>query len=321
MTVFYANNQKIDFKNRTQLCGILNVTPDSFSDGGKYTTVEAAVAQARKLIADGAFMLDIGGESTRPGSEYVDIQEEINRVVPVIRAIREFSDIPISIDTWKSEVAKAAIEAGANIVNDITGFLGDDNMARVVSQTDAGVILMFNPVIARPNHDSSKIFPSFCHNEPFTQEEYAYFETLDIVSLMTVYLKKSIEKAQEHGIVTNRLMLDPGIGFGLTKRENVVLLQHLTDLHELGFPIFLGVSRKRFIMTILEESGFNVDIQTDKGYANRDIASAHLSAIATLKGVELLRVHDVETHRMAVRITTALMRADEEDDKHLKAYV
>ena len=134
---------------RTLLCGILNVTPDSFSDGGKYTSVDAAVQQARKLIQEGAQILDIGGESTRPGSHYVEIQEEIDRVVPVIEAIRQESDVLISVDTWKSQVAAAALEAGADIVNDITGFLGDPKMAAVVAEHEASAVLMFNPVMAR----------------------------------------------------------------------------------------------------------------------------------------------------------------------------
>ena len=158
-------------KDRTLLCGILNVTPDSFSDGGRYQTVERALEQARKLIAEGARMLDIGGESTRPGSHFVEIQEEIQRVVPVIEAIRAESDILISVDTWKSEVARAALEAGADLVNDITGLLGDPQMARVIAEAGAGAILMFNPVMARPHHPSSMIFPTFGF-EPFHRRSW-----------------------------------------------------------------------------------------------------------------------------------------------------
>ena len=145
----------------TLLCGILNVTPDSFSDGGKYTSVDAALQQVRKLIQEGAQILDIGGESTRPGSHYVEIQEEIDRVVPVIKAIRKESDVLISVDTWKSQVAATALEAGADIVNDITGFLGDPKMTAVVAEHEASAVLMFNPVMARPHHPSSIIFPLY----------------------------------------------------------------------------------------------------------------------------------------------------------------
>lgn len=158
----------------TLLCGILNVTPDSFSDGGKYTSVDAALQQARKLIQEGAQILDIGGESTRPrtGSHYVEIQEEIDRVVPVIKAIRKESDVLISVDTWKSQVAVAALEAGADIVNDITGFLGDPKMATVVEEHEASAVLMFNPVMARPDHPSSTIFQLLVLNQLLQKQSF-----------------------------------------------------------------------------------------------------------------------------------------------------
>ena len=146
---------------KTAICGIINVTPDSFSDGGQFFALEQALQQARKLIVEGASMLDIGGESTRPGGSYVEIEEEIQRVVPVIKAIRKESDVLISIDTWKSQVAEAALAAGANLVNDITGLMGDEKMAHVVAKAGAKVVIMFNPVMARPQHPSSLIFPHF----------------------------------------------------------------------------------------------------------------------------------------------------------------
>ena len=146
---------------KTAICGIINVTPDSFSDGGQFYAIEEALKQARKLIAEGATILDIGGESTRPGSSYVEIEEEIQRVVPVIQAIRQESDVLISIDTWKSQVAEAALKAGAHIVNDITGLMGDEKMAEVVAKAGAQVVIMFNPVMVRPQHPSSLIFPHF----------------------------------------------------------------------------------------------------------------------------------------------------------------
>ena len=151
--------EKRDNHTKTAICGIINVTPDSFSDGGKFFAVEEALKQARKLIAEGATILDIGGESTRPGSSYVEIEEEIQRVVPVIKSIRQESDVRISVDTWKSQVAEAALRAGAHIVNDITGLMGDEKMAEVVARAGAQVVIMFNPVMARPQHPSSLIFP------------------------------------------------------------------------------------------------------------------------------------------------------------------
>lgn len=317
--VFKYGNKEIISGERTILCGIINVTPDSFSDGGKYFGVENAVKRAKELIEEGATMLDIGGESTRPGSTYVDIQEEIDRVVPVIKEIKKFTDIPISIDTWKAEVAKAAIEAGADIVNDITGFLGDPKMAEVVGKTNAGAIIMFNPVIARPNHDGSKIFPKFGEN-PFTEDEIKIFENMEIVELMEKYFEKSLLLATENGISKERIMLDPGIGFGLTKRENLVLIKRIDRIREMGYLTFLGVSRKRFISNILEENGFNVNPETEDGLENRDDASAKLTAIASFRGVEVVRVHTIRKHLMATEIADAVRLADRMEDINFKAY-
>ena len=307
-------------KERTLLCGILNVTPDSFSDGGRYQTVERALEQARKLIAEGARMLDIGGESTRPGSHFVEIQEEIQRVVPVIEAIRAESDILISVDTWKSEVARAAIEAGADLVNDITGLLGDSQMARVIAEARAGAILMFNPVMARPHHPSSVIFPTFGFEPAFSSEELERFDQLSILECMWTFFAKSLQKAEAAGLSQDQLFLDPGIGFGLTKRENLQLLQDLKTIHAKGFPIFLGVSRKRFVVNILEEVEFETNPETKEGFYNRDLASSHLTSIAASQGVEIVRVHDVPLHKMAVAIGNSIHQADQAQDLHLKQY-
>jgi len=307
-------------KERTLLCGILNVTPDSFSDGGRYQTVERALEQARKLIAEGARMLDIGGESTRPGSHFVEIQEEIQRVVPVIEAIRAESDILISVDTWKSEVARAAIEVGADLVNDITGLLGDSQMARVIAEARAGAILMFNPVMARPHHPSSVIFPTFGFEPAFSSEELERFDQLSIPECMWTFFAKSLQKAEAAGLSQDQLFLDPGIGFGLTKRENLQLLQDLKTIHAKGYPIFLGVSRKRFVVNILEEEGFETNPETKEGFYNRDLASSHLTSIASSQGVEIVRVHDVPLHKMAVAIGNSIHQADQAQDLHLKQY-
>ena len=307
-------------KERTLLCGILNVTPDSFSDGGRYQTVERALEQARKLIAEGARMLDIGGESTRPGSHFVEIQEEIQRVVPVIEAIRAESDILISVDTWKSEVARAAIEAGADLVNDITGLLGDSQMARVIAEARAGAILMFNPVMARPHQPSSVIFPTFGFEPAFSSEELERFDQLSIPECMWTFFAKSLQKAEAAGLSQDQLFLDPGIGFGLTKRENLQLLQDLKTIHAKGFPIFLGVSRKRFVVNILEEVEFETNPETKEGFYNRDLASSHLTSIAASQGVEIVRVHDIPLHKMAVAIGNSIHQADQAQGLHLKQY-
>ena len=306
---------------KTAICGIINVTPDSFSDGGQFFAIEEALKQARKLIAEGATILDIGGESTRPGrSSYVEIEEEIQRVVPVIKAIRQESDVLISVDTWKSQVAEATLKAGAHIVNDITGLMGDEKMAEVVAKAGAQVVIMFNPVMARPQHPSSLIFPHFGFGETFTKEDLAEFEQLSVEELMSAFLDRALARAKEAGIAKENIMLDPGIGFGLTKKENLILLRDLDKLHGMGYPIFLGVSRKRFVINILEENGFEVNPDTEVGFRNRDIASAHVTSIAARQGVEVVRVHDVASHKMAVEIASAVRLADDAENLDLKQY-
>lgn len=307
---------------KTAICGIINVTPDSFSDGGQFFALDQALQQARKLIAEGASMLDIGGESTRPGSSYVEIEieEEIQRVVPVIKAICEESDVLISIDTWKSQVAEAALAAGANLVNDITGLMGDEKMADVVAKAGAKVVIMFNPVMARPQHPSSLIFPHFGFGQAFTEEELADFEKMPIEDLMEAFFERALARANQAGIARENILLDSGIGFGLTKKENLLLLRDLDKLHQQGYPIFLGVSRKRFVINILEENGFEVNPETEVGFRNRDTASAHVTSIAARQGVEVVRVHDVASHRMAVEIASAIRLADDAENLDLKQY-
>ena len=305
---------------KTAICGIINVTPDSFSDGGQFFAVDQALQQARKLIAEGASMLDIGGESTRPGSSYVEIEEEIQRVLPVIKAIRKESDVLISIDTWKSQVAEAALAAGANLVNDITGLMGDEKMAQVVAKAGAQVVIMFNPVMARPQHPSSQIFPRFGFGQAFTEKELADFEKLSIEELLKAFFDRALVRAEKAGIAEDKIMLDPGIGFGLTKKENLLLLRDLDKLHQEGYPIFLGVSRKRFVINILEENGFEVNPETELGFRNRDTASAHVTSIAARQGVEVVRVHDVASHKMAIEIASAIRLADEAENLDLKQY-
>ena len=314
------NVEKRENLTKTAICGIINVTPDSFSDGGQFFAIEEALKQARKLIAEGATILDIGGESTRPGSSYVEIEEEIQRVVPVIQAIRQESDVLISVDTWKSQVAEAALKAGAHIVNDITGLMGDEKMAEVVAKAGAQVVIMFNPVMARPQHPSSLIFPHFGFGEPFTKEDLADFEQLSVEELMTAFFDRALARAEKTGISKGNIMLDPGIGFGLTKKENLILLRDLGKLHKMGYPIFLGVSRKRFVINILEENGFEVNPDIEEGFRNRDIASAHVTSIAARQGVEVVRVHDVASHKMAVEIASAIRLADDAENLDLKQY-
>ncbi len=318
---FHLGKHQFDPGDPTRICAIVNVTPDSFSDGGKWDSTEKAVKHGLDLVNAGVDMLDIGGESTRPGSHYVEIEEEIQRVVPVIRALREKTDCLISVDTWKAPVAKAALEAGADIINDITGLIGDPEMAGVIAEKEAGLIAMFNPVVIRPDHPNSKKFPSFGKGEAFSEEEKAQAaKEKDILVLLHQYLERSLELAKKAGIPDRHILLDPGIGFGLSKRDNLRLIQHVTDLHEMGYGAFLGVSRKRFIVNMLQDAEIPVDSSQEAGFKNRDFGSAILTALAAREGVEVVRVHSVEEHRIAALIADAVRLADSQEDVNFSAY-
>lgn len=317
---FKFKDKTID-RGETLICGILNVTPDSFSDGGKHFGLDKALRQVEKLINQGAQIIDIGGESTRPGSTKVEEEEEVERIIPVIEKIKKEFNIILSVDTWKSQVAKAAIEAGGDIINDITGLVGDSDMAKVIGDSDAGLISMFNPVIVRPNHPGSKIFPSFGGQGVFTERELENINNEDIIKACKTYFNKSLELAEENGIYRNRIMLDPGIGFGLTKKENLQLVNEIDFIHEdYNLFSFLGVSRKRFIMNILTENSYNVDAETKEGFFNRDIASTYLTAIAAFKAVDVIRVHDIPYHKMAKIIGQSIRNADDEEDINFGRY-
>ena len=313
-------NKVLESGKETILCGIINVTPDSFSDGGKFFGVDKAVKRAMELIESGARMIDVGGESTRPGSTYVEVEEEISRVIPVIKKLKEMTDVPISIDTWKADVAEAAIEAGVDFVNDITGFMGDPKMAEVVGKSDVGAIVMFNPKIARPKHKSSANFPSFGGEGAFTEEELKSFEDMDIVEVMKKYFEKAVLRAHENGIERERIMLDPGIGFALTKKENLKLIDKIDTIRDFGCFIFLGVSRKRFITNILSENNIDADGNNEEGFENRDEASAALTTIASYKGVEVLRVHTMKHHLLAKLVADSVRLNEVIEDVNFKPY-
>ncbi|MDU7302268.1 MAG: dihydropteroate synthase [Peptoniphilus lacydonensis] len=313
-------NKVLESGKETILCGIINVTPDSFSDGGKFFGVDKAVKRAMELIESGARMIDVGGESTRPGSTYVEVEEEISRVIPVIKKLKEMTDVPISIDTWKADVAEAAIEAGVDFVNDITGFMGDPKMAEVVGKSDVGAIVMFNPKIARPKHKSSANFPSFGGEGAFTEEELKSFEDMDIVEVMKKYFEKALLRAHENGIERERIMLDPGIGFALTKKENLKLIDKIDTIRDFGCFIFLGVSRKRFITNILSENNIDADGNNEEGFENRDEASAALTTIASYKGIEVLRVHTMKHHLLAKLVADSVRLNEVIEDVNFKPY-
>ncbi|HHU54163.1 MAG TPA: dihydropteroate synthase [Clostridiaceae bacterium] len=310
---------------KTKICAIVNVTPDSFSDGNLYYNPEIAIEHGLDLIAQGADILDIGGESTRPGSTLISAQTEIERIDPVIRELKQKSDSPLSVDTWKADVAEHCLDIGADIINDITGLFGDPNMADLIAGSGRHplFVLMFNPVMARPQHSSSMYFPKFCLEDNysvFTSAEYADMAEKPILEVMKYFFDKALTIAMQAGIKTEQIYLDPGIGFGLTKKENLQLINNITTIKKLGFPIFLGVSRKRFLINLLQNAHINTNPATEAGFANRDLASAALTAIAASKGVEIVRTHTVKEHLLAARIGEAICQADLAENSDLPQY-
>lgn len=262
---------------RPRLMGVVNVTPDSFSDGGRFLAVDAAVAHGLALIAEGADLLDIGGESTRPGAAEVSADEEIARVVPVITALRAATDRPISIDTRKAVVAEAAIRAGATIWNDVTALSGDPHALGTAARLGIPVILMH------------------MQGQPQTMQANPHYD--DVVAEVCAYLGEHAQLAMAAGIAREAINLDPGIGFGKTLDHNLALLSHLDALVELGFPVVLGVSRKRFIQGLHPSA---TDAQDRLGGS---IAAALAGARA---GVDILRVHDVAQTAQALSVWQAI---------------
>jgi dihydropteroate synthase len=264
------------------IMGILNVTPDSFSDGGKYATVGEAVLQAERMLADGADILDIGGESTRPGSDPVPAAEQIRRVVPVIEAVRDRSPaVSISIDTTLSEVAEAALQAGADMINDVSGGTGDPEILTLAARYDVPVVLMHS------------------QGTPKTMQDNPYYD--DVVEEVRTILLERAEAALQAGIKRERIVLDPGIGFGKRKQDNFDLLAHLDVFVELGFPVLLGASRKRFMGSLCH-------VQEP---AELVTATAVTTALGVMAGVKLFRVHDVKENRQAADVAWAIRRSRE----------
>lgn len=264
---FVTKNKKFIYKKKPFLMGILNVTPDSFSDGGKYTSAEYAKNEAIKMLNNGADIIDIGGESTRPGAEEISIDEEIHRVVPVIKLIkRESQECSISIDTRKSQVAEAAIEAGADIINDISGLQFDPKIADIAAKYNCGLILMH----MRGNPDTMQ-----------NMENTTYS---DLTKEVNDFLVNAADTAINKGVKINSIILDPGIGFSKTFSQNIELIKNIDIIKESNYPILVGPSRKSFIGEILKE---NNPIKRNWGTAG---AIAWLAS----KNVEFLRIHDVK---------------------------
>jgi len=268
----------LDLGSRTHIMGILNVTPDSFSDGGLYSTTGGALAHAREMASSGADIIDIGGESTRPGAEPVSAEEELRRIIPVIKQLSTELPVPISVDTYKASVAEKALAAGASIVNDISGLRFSPDMAKIVANYGAALVIMHTKGTPR----SMQVNPVYT----------------DIISEITDYLDGSIEIAMREGVDREKVMIDPGIGFGKNLTHNLTLLKRLDEFRVLGRPILIGPSRKKFIGTVLDIS------EPEK----RVDGTAAAVALAIAKGARVVRVHDVACIGRVARMTDAIYR-------------
>lgn len=264
-------NKIFEPSEKTFVMGILNVTPDSFSDGGSYTSIDKAMEQTEKMIQQGADIIDVGGESTRPGHVQIGDEEEIRRVVPIIREIKKKFDIPVSIDTYKSAVAKAALEAGADLLNDIWGFRYDEKMAELAAEYDVPVCLMHN----RDNLDYD-----------------------DFMEDVKKDLQISLDIAEKYGVKKENIMLDPGVGFGKTYEQNLIVMNHLEEIVDMGYPVLLGTSRKSVI-------GLTLDLPVDE----REEGTLATSVLGAIKGCQFVRVHDVEKNVRALKMTDAILHS------------
>lgn len=262
-------NREFDTKNETYIMGILNVTPDSFSDGGKFNHMDAALAHAEQMIRDGADIIDIGGESTRPGHTVISDEEEIARVTPVIEAVKSHFDVPVSIDTYKGNVAEAALQAGADLVNDIWGFKFDYKTAEVTARYHAACCLMHNR--------NEAIYQNFLED-------------------MVADMKEYVAIAHKAGVPDDKIMLDPGVGFGKTYEQNLEAINHVDVLQELGLPILLGTSRKSVI-------GNTLDLPVDQ----RVEGTLATTVIGMLRGCSFVRVHDIKENHRIIQMTKAIL--------------
>ncbi|MFO7992226.1 MAG: dihydropteroate synthase [Thermoplasmata archaeon] len=254
--------------------GVLNVTPDSFYDGGDFDSLEKAVEQAVKMEKEGASVIDIGGESTRPGSEKISLEEELDRVIPVIEAVKEKVNVPISIDTYKPEIAEAAVESGAEIVNDIYA-LRKKGMARTVAELDVPVIIMH------------------MQGTPETMQDNPSYD--DVITEVYGFLQYRAKEAEKAGISPENIVIDPGIGFGKRTEHNLEIINRLDEFTCMGYPVLLGASRKRYLAGVL-----------DKDVDERLFGTVAVSALAVSKSVSILRVHDVEENLDALKTIRAI---------------
>jgi len=263
--------------NAPQVMGILNVTPDSFSDGGHFFYMDSALKQARKMLQEGAEIIDIGGESTRPGAQAVSVQEELDRVIPVVEKIRAEFPISISVDTSKAEVMREAIAVGADMINDVMALRGEGSLAAVAASETVQICLMH------------------MQGEPRTMQNNPHYD--NVVNDIKTFLLERVQACLEAGIASNRLMIDPGFGFGKTVAHNLLLMQRLEVLTELDYPVLVGVSRKSLIGHIL-----------NKSVTERLYGGLALAVLAVSKGARVIRTHDVAATVDALKMTHAVLQ-------------
>jgi len=268
---FKIKNKKYFCKKRTYLMGIINITPDSFYDGNRYNDFNRAIRQVDKLVQEGADILDIGGESTRPGSEKVTVQEEISRVLPVIKYIKKHYKIPLSLDTYKSEVARVGFDHGVAIINDISGLRFDKKMADCIGKNKASVVLMH------------------IKGTPRTMQKSPEYQ--DLMGEIKNYLEDSIKIALDNGIKFDNIIIDPGIGFGKTVEHNYIILKKINELKVLNRPVLIGLSRKSLIGKVI-----------DKPAEERLNGTIVLNTLSLLNGADIVRVHDVKAHREMIKL-------------------
>ncbi|NJL63193.1 MAG: dihydropteroate synthase [Methylacidiphilales bacterium] len=273
-------NSTFSWGMRTYIMGVLNVTPDSFSDGGNFNTVDAALSQAELMIDAGVDIIDIGGQSTKPGAEQVSLAEEINRVIPVLQAIRPITNLAISVDTTRAEVAKAAIKAGADIINDISGGTFEPEILKIVAEAGIPIIIMH------------------IRGTPQTMQQQNNTDYEDVIAEIISFLSEQIRKAVEIGIKREKIIIDPGIGFAKKYEQNLEIFRRLPELQTLNCPILVGASRKSFIGRILNESDPK----------KRVWGTAAACCAAIFNGANLIRVHDVKEMRDVTLVADAIAR-------------
>ncbi len=269
--IFRLGQRELNLSRKTHIMGILNVTPDSFSDGGKYIDIKSAVSTAIQMEKDGADIIDIGGESTRPGAEAVDLETELNRVIPVIKEIKLQTNIPISIDTYKSKVAEAALDNGANLVNDISGLTFDSQMVNTIKKYKASACLMH------------------IKGNPRNMQKNPIYE--NIIDEILSFLRTSVELAESVGIDRQRLLIDPGIGFGKKWEDNFIILKYLEEFKSLLIPLLVGPSRKSFIGNLL-----------DLPVGERLEGSLASVSVAVMNGADFVRVHDIKSTYRTIKV-------------------